>query len=121
MQPSLQQLATLLAAQTPPGGCGGDALTQMGPILLMLPIFWFLVISPARREKKQQDDMLAALKRGDEVLTQGGLLGTITDFEGQLVVLEIAKNTKVKLLRSAILKRYAPEVAKASKDEEAKA
>jgi preprotein translocase subunit YajC len=93
----------------------------MGPILLMLPIFWFLVISPARREKKQQDDMLAALKRGDEVLTQGGLLGTITDFEGQLVVLEIAKNTKVKLLRSAILKRYAPEAAKANKDEEAKA
>jgi len=115
----LQQLGTLLVAQTGPGGCGGDSL-QTIPFLLMIPIFWFLVIGPARKERKEHDAMLDALKRGDEIVTQGGVLGTVADFEGTIVVLEVAKNVKLKVLRSAVLKRVDPEALKAKKEQEAK-
>lgn len=94
------------------------------PYLLMFAIFWVLVFLPMRRERKQHQDLLAALKRGDEVLTQSGLLGTITDIADPLVTLEIAKNVKIRVLRSSIAKKYVEpkgETKGEAKKEEAKA
>lgn len=116
----IQALATLLMSQeAPPPGCGGDAMSQLGPLFLMLPIFYFLVIGPARRERKNHAEMLAALKRGDEIVTSSGILGTIADFEDAFVTLEVAKGVRLKVLKSAIASRHQPKAE--PKKEEAKA
>ncbi|MCC7385662.1 MAG: preprotein translocase subunit YajC [Deltaproteobacteria bacterium] len=125
MFPSFSQLAALLATQEQPAaqGCDGG-LMAFAPYLLMFAIFWVLVFLPMRRERKQHQDLLAALKRGDEVLTQSGLLGTITDIADPLVTLEIAKNVKIRVLRSSISKKYVEpkgETKGEAKKEEAKA
>ena len=117
----------LLVAQEaapPASGCGGDAMSQLMPLFLMLPIFYFLVIGPARKERKNHQSMLEALKRGDEVVTSSGLVGTIADFEDGLVTLEVAKNVKVRVLKTAIANKYASRKDAAKPDpkkEEAKA
>lgn len=102
----------LLVAQEaapPAAGCGGgDAFSQLGPLLLMLPIFYFLVIGPARRERKNHQSMIEGLMRGDEVVTNSGMIGQISDMDGALVILEVAKGTKIRVLKSAIASKYAP-------------
>jgi len=76
---------------------GGLAL----PIILML-IFYVMLIMPAQRRQKKTNQMLAALKTGDKVLTSGGIYGTIVGLEGEAVQLRIADQVKVKVARSAI-------------------
>lgn len=95
-------------AAPPMGGCLGGDSSQFIPILLMLPIFYFLVIGPARRERKNHQTMIDALMRGDEIVTSSGLIGTIADMDGPLVILEVAKGTKIRILKSAIASKYAP-------------
>lgn len=118
MMSHIQQLALLLASQeAPPGGCGADTLNQLGPLFLMIPIFYFLVIGPARREKKNHQQMVESLKRGDEVITNSGIVGTIADFDEPLVVIEVAKGVKLRLLKSSIATRYTPKKVEIKKDE----
>jgi preprotein translocase subunit YajC len=117
----LASLAALLAAENPPespaGGCtdGGPIFFQ---IAIMFAIFFFIVIVPARKEKKQHQAMLDALKRGDEVLTSSGILGTITDLVDPFVTLEIARNVKIRVLRSSIAKKHV-EMKKAETEKKA--
>jgi len=67
-------------------------------------IFYFIVLGPMRKRQKATEDMLSKLKKGDEVVTGGGIFGRIAalDEERGFVVLQIADNVKVKVLRSAI-------------------
>jgi preprotein translocase subunit YajC len=71
------------------------------PIILM-GIFYVMLILPAQRRAKKTNEMLAALKSGDKVLTSGGIYGTIVGMEGEAVQLRIADQVKVKVARSAI-------------------
>ena len=71
------------------------------PIILMV-IFYVMLILPAQRRQKKTNEMLAALKSGDKVLTSGGIYGTIVGLEGEAVQLRIADQVKVKVARSAI-------------------
>ena len=86
---------------------GGNAGT-MAFILNILPIaaiflvFYFLVIAPANKQRKKTAEMLSALKKGDRVLTSGGIYGTIQGVEPDVVYLKIAENVKVRVARSAI-------------------
>ena len=77
---------------------------QFLPMIFIFVIFYFLLIAPMRKKQKKTQEMLAKLKKGDEVVTGGGLFGRITalDDERGVVILQIADNTKVKVLRSAI-------------------
>ena len=79
-------------------------LVSMAPFVVIFAIFYFLIIAPQRKQQKETDQMLAALKRGDRVVTSGGLHGTVTDFKeaDKAVVLEVAPNVKVTVSRSAI-------------------
>ena len=65
-------------------------------------IFYFLMILPAQRRQKKVNEMLAALKNGDKVITNGGIYGTIVGLEGDTVQLRIAEQVKMKVARSAI-------------------
>lgn len=81
---------------------GLASLIQFLPIIAIGLIFYFLVIAPANKQRKQQNEMLAALKKGDRVLTTGGIYGTIQGVEPDAVYVKIAENVKVKVARSAI-------------------
>ncbi len=74
------------------------------PMIFVFVIFYFLLIAPMRKKQKKTQEMLAKLKKGDEVIAAGGIFGRIAalDEERGFVVLQISDNVKVKVLRSAI-------------------
>lgn len=80
---------------------GGDAFMQFVPLLLMLAIFYFLLIRPQQKRAKQHRAMLDALKKGDFVMTTGGLAGRIVEVEEDLLVLDLGE-TKVTVGRGYV-------------------
>lgn len=83
-------------------GGGAAALIQFLPIIAIGLVFYFLVIGPANKQRKKTQEMLNSLKKGDRVITSGGIYGTIQGVEAEVVYLKIAENVKVKVARSAI-------------------
>lgn len=83
----------------PPPGGGAESLVMIG---LMLVVFYFLLIRPNQKRAKKHKELVDSLKRGDTVITSSGIFGRITQIDGNTVSLEIAKNTKIKLLRSYV-------------------
>ena len=71
-------------------------------LIVVMAIFYVLLILPQQRRQKQVRHMLAALKAGDKVVTNGGIYGTIVGVEGDAVLLRIAEQVKIKVSRSAI-------------------
>lgn len=71
-------------------------------ILVFFGIFYFLAIRPQRRQRQQHADMISMLKKGDEVVTIGGMFGTVTAIGDDWVELEVAKRTRVRYLKRAI-------------------
>jgi len=96
-------------ALSPPGGGGGGAggsssgiFGAMVPLILMFVIFYFLLIRPQQKKAKDQQSWLSRLRKGDRVVTAGGLHGEITGLNDTVVTLEIAPKIRVKVNRSAI-------------------
>lgn len=83
-------------------GSGTAALVNFLPIIAIGLVFYFLVIGPANKQRRKTAEMLSALKKGDRVITTGGIYGTIQGVEPDAVYLKIAENVKVKVARSAI-------------------
>ncbi len=79
-----------------------SAVEMFLPFIAIFVIFYFMIIRPQSKRAKIQDQFLAALKRGDEVITSSGILGTIEGITDQLVTLEIANNVRIKILRKQI-------------------
>lgn len=75
---------------------------QFWPIILMIVIFYFLLYRPQRKEQKKRADMLESLKKGDRIVTSGGLYGTITGFSDKKLSIKIADKVEVDIARSAI-------------------
>ncbi len=94
----------LQTAPAQPTGPMGLLQSPLLPMVFILVIFYFLLIAPMRKKQKQTREMLSKLKKGDEVITGGGIFGRIAalDEERGFVVLQIADNVKIKVLRSAI-------------------
>lgn len=84
-----------------PGGPGG-AFAPLIPFLLIFVVFYFFLIRPQQQRQKKHQTMLAALKRGDEVYTAGGLRGKVTGLTDKVVTLEIADDVRVKIYRSFV-------------------
>lgn len=107
-------------AQAAGGGGGGDMLTGLLPIVLIFVVFWFLLIRPQQKRMKEHKAMIANLRRGDKVVTGGGIIGTVTKVldEGELEV-EIATDVKVRVARATVtevLNKTAPVAAKSGGD-----
>jgi preprotein translocase subunit YajC len=82
-----------------------NALVQFLPLILIFVVFYFLLIRPQQRKAKDQKAMLGALRRGDRVVTGGGIIGTVARVdnpEAEEVVVEIAENVRVRVLRGTI-------------------
>lgn len=95
--------ATMAFAQD--GGDGGTMSALMGPIpmlIVMGAVFYFLLIRPQQRKNKEIKNMLAGLRKGDEVVTRGGIYGKITGISENTVVLEIAPQVRIKLHRPSV-------------------
>lgn len=75
---------------------------QVLPILAVVAIWYFVVIAPASKQRRQTQQMLSSLKKGDRVLTSGGIYGTIQSVEPDSVQVRIAENVKVKVARSSV-------------------
>ena len=90
------------------GGLGGFML----PLLLMFGIMYFLVIMPQQRQRKKTQEMLAAVKNGDKIVTTSGIYGTINGIDGDTFILKVADNVKIRIARAAIAQVEAPEDAK---------
>ena len=74
------------------------------PIILIFVIMYFLLIRPQQKKIKEHKNMVDNLRRGDQVLTQGGILGKITKVkEGEEIEVELAKDVKVSIIRSTIV------------------
>jgi preprotein translocase subunit YajC len=95
-------LAYAMGSPPQSGGGPGSMLIQFVPIVLVLGIFFFLVIRPQQRERRRRDQMLASLKKGDRVVTSGGLIGTIVGVTERRVSLKLGDSVRVECLRSAV-------------------
>jgi preprotein translocase subunit YajC len=93
-----------LLQNVPAPGAAPNPLLQFAPMVFIFVIFYFLLIAPMRRKQKKAQEMLSQLKKGDEVITNAGIFGRVAALDEQrgFVVLQIADNVKVKVLRSAI-------------------
>jgi preprotein translocase subunit YajC len=83
-------------------GGGLSGLLQYVPILVFFAIFYFVLIAPMRKRQKALAALVDALKKGDRVLTNGGLYGEVTAIDGSVVQLKIADNVRVRVAKSAI-------------------
>ena len=90
-------------AQAASSGGGSSFLIQIAPLILIFAVFYFLLIRPQQKKMKDHKAMVAALAKGDKVVTAGGLMGTIFKIEDdKIATIEIAENVKVKVVRSTI-------------------
>ncbi len=84
------------------GQQGGGALIGLWPIILIFVIFYFLLIRPQQKRQKEHQRMLESLKKGDRVVTSGGIYGTVVGVKDNIIVLKIADNVKVEFAKSAV-------------------
>jgi preprotein translocase subunit YajC len=81
---------------------GDGMLTNLLPLVLMFAIFYFLLIRPQQKKSKTRNAMLQALKKGDKVITVGGLHGTIEQITEDQIVLKVNESSKMTFERSAV-------------------
>lgn len=102
----------LIGMGQPPGGAngqqGGNLLTMFAPLAIIFVIFYFLLIRPQQKQQKKLQQMLTAMRKGDEVVTRGGIHGRIAAIAENIVTVEIANNVQVKMNRDAIIQVKAP-------------
>ncbi|GAB6392716.1 MAG: preprotein translocase, YajC subunit [Treponematales bacterium] len=97
----------LSAAQQNGGGAaeapsGAAAFVQFIPFIAIIAIFYFLIIRPQNKKQKETQKMLAALKKGDKIVTIGGIHGVIHSVKENSVIVKVDEDTKVEFTRSAI-------------------
>ena len=102
------------AMGAPQGGAGGPAemFAQFMPLILMIAVFWFLLIRPQKKRQQEHKNMLEALRRGDTVVTTGGIIGRIVDIDGDILTLDLGE-TKVRAGRGFISGLFDAKDAKA--------
>jgi preprotein translocase subunit YajC len=104
----MQPLAFFLLQTTTPS----NPLMQFLPLVFIVAIFYFLVFMPMQRQKKQQAQMLSNLQAGSEILTTGGIVGTIISISGDMLVVRVKPdNIKLQIARSAVSSLIQPEKA----------
>lgn len=91
-------------AQAAGGAGGGSAIASFLPLVLIFVIMYFLLIRPQQKKAKELRAMVDALRRGDQVLTQGGIIGKVTKVNDDGVLeVEIAEGVKVRILKHTII------------------
>jgi preprotein translocase subunit YajC len=92
----------LLLAQAQGAPSKGQGMSQLLFFGLIFAAMWFLMIAPQRKKQKEHDKMLQALDKGDEIVTTGGIVGTIVAVKDDRFVLRVADETKLELAKSFV-------------------
>ena len=93
-------------------GSGGSPMSLIFMIIAIFAVMYFLMIRPQQRQKKQHQDLLSKISKGDKVITVGGIHGTVAGVKDNTVILKIADNVKVELSRSSISKVVSSKASK---------
>jgi preprotein translocase subunit YajC len=88
-------------AQAAPGQ-QADPLMSFLPLIILFVIFYFLLIRPQQKKAKEHREMVSAMKKGDEIVTQGGIVGKVIDVSDGFLTVEIADNVQIKLQNHAV-------------------
>lgn len=94
---------TSIAHAAGPAPAGQSQLMSFLPLILIFAVFYFLLIRPQQKKAKEHQDFLASMKKGDVVVSSGGMIGTISGLTDTVVTLEVADNVRVKVSRPYIL------------------
>lgn len=98
----MEILSTVLL-MAPPGGNQPSFLVQMLPFIMVFGILYFMLIRPQQQEQKKRVEMLEAIKKGDRVVTTGGIIGRVDHLKGKdVVVIQVASGVKMEFRKSAI-------------------
>jgi preprotein translocase subunit YajC len=100
--PILNLLAAAAAADAPP------AWVQFLPLIGIAGVFWFLLLRPQMRQQKEHRDKISSVKKGDQVVTGGGLVGKVVRVDDLYADIELAPNVKVKAVKSTITEILSP-------------
>jgi preprotein translocase subunit YajC len=107
-------------AQAAGSAAAPDGMTaffiQMMPLLLIFVVFWFLIFRPQQQRAKQHAAKLAAVKKGDQVVTGGGLMGKVIKVDDDTVDVEIAPNVRVKAVKTTLTDVLTVPIGKAAND-----
>ncbi|MEE2959144.1 MAG: preprotein translocase subunit YajC [Myxococcota bacterium] len=109
--PYLTFVPTLLlqqVEQAPPA----MGFMQAVPVILIVGIMYFLIIRPDSKRRKAHQQLLQALKKGDEIVTTGGIWGKVVQLEQNVATLEVSDRVKIKILKDRISGRWNPETVK---------
>jgi preprotein translocase subunit YajC len=79
-----------------------DPFLSLLPLIIIFAIFWFLIIRPQTKRAKQHREMVGALKTGDEIVTQGGILGRIVELDDNFATVEVAKDVRIRVQRGMV-------------------
>ena len=100
---------TALLQQAPAGG--SNPLLGLAPYIVILGVFYFLMIRPQAKKAKLHQQMLGQLKKGDDIVTTGGLIGKITGIKDDEITLQVQEGVRLRVLRSAVTGLQRPATA----------
>ena len=84
------------------GGAGGSTFSAILPFVLIFALFYFLIIRPQQRQSRERKHMLSEIKRGDSIVTTGGIHGRVISVDGDDLTVEIAKGVNIRMVRAGI-------------------
>jgi preprotein translocase subunit YajC len=100
---TMRALAQAAAPDSMPS-VGGQMAQMLPMFILIIVIFYFVIYRPQKQQREKQQDMISQLKKGDKVVTSGGLWGTVTNVGKETVTLQVAENAKIKVVREHIVR-----------------
>lgn len=116
---STSSLFAMAARPADPNTPPPPAWVQFFPMLVMVAVFYFLLIRPQMRQRKERDQLLSSIKKGDKIVTQGGVFATIVNINPDSYEVKINEETKIKIRRSAVAEVISdvvtPEIVASSK------
>lgn len=98
-------LCLVLGTRPPGGAAEPSAFSYLIPLLAILFIYYFILLRPQQKESQRHKKLLESLKKGDEVITDSGLVGTVVAVQDEFVVLKAGETTKLKFLKSKVWSR----------------
>ncbi len=93
---------TFVIAQAAPAAGAPNPIMTFLPLILLFVVFYFLMIRPQMKRQKEHRNMVSALSKGDEVVTNGGIAGKVDEVGESFITVEIAPNVKIKLQKGAV-------------------
>lgn len=108
----MNSILDTLAQAAPAGGSSSFLSSQLPLLLIFFAIFYFLVLRPQSKKAKEHQAMLAELKKGDEVVTQGGIIGKISGITDAELTLQVQEGVRIRVTRASVQGRYGAAAAK---------